>query len=111
MAVRIPLCVITGEEQEMPGGDTIPLNYLNIKTARVSTGNILTTLLASITITWPTPFPDINYTCVANCLASGVNLLEVQSMTSKTASQVVFTVKNLSLSTVSGTLEVIAVHD
>ncbi|MDO7847647.1 hypothetical protein Q5H92_14860 [Hymenobacter sp. M29] len=111
MASRIPLCVITGEEQEIPVGDIIPLNYLNIKTARVSTGSILTTVIAPITVTWPTPFLDTNYTVSATCLASGINLLEVQSMTSLTPSSVTFSVKNLSLSTVSGSLHVVAVHD
>lgn len=85
-------------------------SHLHIQTKRVATGNILAAILAPIAITWDAAFADTNYTIgYVNEGAAGV--LSLDSIASKTTTGCTINVKNVSLSTASGTLHVTAIHD
>lgn len=89
-------------------GDSPP--YIQFQTKRVATGNILATLLAPITVTWDSAFPDTNYT-ISYSIVGPAGVLSLDSITSVTAAGCTINVKNVSLGTNSGTLHVMAIHD
>lgn len=111
MATKAPIVQVGGELQELTSPDTLSQTSLGIQTVKVPTGNVLTTVLASLTVTWPIPYPDLAYTVQATCETSGLNLIQVQGITSRTTTQVTISLKNLSLATTSGTLHLLGIKD
>lgn len=92
----------------MEGGAS---GYLQIQAKRISTGSILALQTKSITVTWDALFKDANYTLSASVQTSGLSVLQVDSIVSLAADSCVLAVKNISLSSNSGTIHILAVHD
>ena len=84
-----------------------------IKHSRVTTGSIGAGATALVTVTWGTAFADASYTVVASVLDSTAALasLSVVHIESQSASQVKVRVSNASAGNLTGTLNVIALHD
>ena len=83
------------------------------KHKRVSTGSVSGTSSALVTVTWTTAFADANYTVVASVLDStaSTSALSVTHIEAQVAASVKIRVANTSGGALTGTLEVIAVHD
>lgn len=83
------------------------------KHGRVTTGSISAGSTALVTLTWTTAFADANYTVSAEVEDSTTSSLSlsVVHVESKTASAVAVRVLNNSVGSLTGTLNVIAVHD
>lgn len=83
------------------------------KHVRVTTGSVGAGSTALVTITWVTAFADANYTCVAQVLEATTSSLSmsVVHIESITASAVTVRVLNNALGALTGTLNLIAVHD
>lgn len=96
----------------LPGAKAARLG-VRIKTVRVTTGAILFNTNASVTVTWPTPFKDANYTVIATVEEATAGLgITVEHVVSKAAASCVVRVKNDATSgTVTGTLHVVAISD
>ncbi len=84
-----------------------------IKHARVTTGLIGAGLSAVVTVTWGTAFGDTAYTTVASVLdaTAAVASLQVIHIESQTAAAVTVRVLNSSAGGLTGTLDVVALHD
>jgi hypothetical protein len=84
-----------------------------IKHIRQTTGSIATASSALITITWATTFADANYTVVATVLdaTTASASLEVVHIETQSASAITVRVKNTAAGSLTGTLNVIAIHD
>lgn len=92
---------------------TIPSGAAFIQSTRISTGSITSGLRADVTVTWPTSFTDTNYTVlvtVEDTSALGLGL-QAERIRSKTATQVVIQVLNASLSSLTGTIHIVGIHD
>jgi hypothetical protein len=81
-----------------------------LKHKRVTTGSIAAGSTTSVTVSWTTAFADANYTPQA-ILVSSSNALFVLNIVSYTASQVVIAVQNSSGGALTGTLQVLGIHD
>ena len=85
-----------------------------LKHKRASTGVINRNTNASITITWTTPFLDSNYTVVASIIdntstGTGLSILHINT---KSATQVVVhVINNDNTHDLTGTINLIAMHD
>lgn len=76
---------------------------------RAATGSIAGTGQADITVTWPSPFPDTNYTVVVAVeIDEAGDSLWVRRIRSKTTAGCVVNVANAALMTKTGTLHVMA---
>lgn len=84
-----------------------------IKHARKTTGSIGGTSSALVTVTWTTAFADANYTAVATVLdaTASTSALSVVHIETQSAAAVAVRVANTSGGNLTGTLNVIAVHD
>lgn len=84
-----------------------------IKHARVTTGSVATLSSALVTITWTTAFADANYTVTADVLETTTSnvSMSVVHIESVTASAVTVRVYNASAGSLTGTVQVIAIHD
>lgn len=82
------------------------------RTVRVDTGSVPGTSNADVTVTWPEEFPSTDYTVVAvveqDVASDGLRVWRVRS---RSTTGVVVNVQNTALTSVAGTLHVIAVHD
>lgn len=88
-------------------------NGSGMKHARVTTGSISAGSTALITVTWGTAFADANYTPVASVIDSTTSSLSlsVVHIESVSASAVTVRVLNNAVGSLTGTVQVIAVHD
>lgn len=88
-------------------------NGSGFKHGRVTTGSISAGSTALVTLTWGTTFADTNYTVSAEVEDSTTSSLSlsVVHVESKTAGAVAVRVLNNSVGSLTGTLDVIAVHD
>jgi hypothetical protein len=94
-------------------GSTSLADGSNVKHKRVTTGSIAATTRADVTLTWTTAFADANYTATASVedtSASGLGLI-AERIRSKVAGSVVVQVFNQSAGPLTGTLDVVALHD
>lgn len=85
-----------------------------LKHARVTTGSVGIGSTALVTVTWTTAFADANYTTAASVLDSTTTSLSLSIVheESKSASAVTYRILNNSATTaLTGTLNVIAIHD
>jgi hypothetical protein len=85
----------------------------NIKHGRVTTGSINAATHADVTLNWSTNFADTSYTVsatVEDTSAAGLGLT-VDRIRSKAAGSVVVQVFNQAVGALTGTLDVIAIHD
>lgn len=98
-------------------GATVPLLTVSsgvqqgggLKHVRVTTGSLGASTSALITHTWATPFPNANYTVTASVVGStGLQVLGVETVS---ATQVAIRVSNTSAGALTGTLNIIAIHD
>lgn len=92
---------------------SVAKNSPGIKHSRVSTGSIGASSSALVTVTWTTTFPDTNYTvvCTVQDSTAATASLSVLHVESKTASAITVRVNNTSAGALTGTLNVIAMHD
>lgn len=102
---------ITGETTIGAGG--ITANGAGLKHGRITTGSIAAGATALVTLTWGTAFADANYTVSAEVEdATTTSLsLSVVHVESKTSSAVTVRVINNSVGALTGTLNIIAIHD
>ncbi|MBW3663582.1 MAG: hypothetical protein KY469_10825 [Actinobacteria bacterium] len=85
---------------------------MDVRAVRVATGSIGATGEADITVTFPTAFPDTNYTATAIVeIDDPGESLRVRRMRVKTADSCVVNVVNNAITSRTGTLHVIAIHD
>lgn len=86
---------------------------LGLKAQRVTTGAIGAGVSALVTLTWAVAFVDANYTVAVSVLDStaAVASLQVVHVESVTATAVVVRVQNTSAGALTGTLQVIGIHD
>lgn len=84
-----------------------------IKHSRITTGSVGAGATALVTLTWGTAFADANYTVTASLIDStaAVASLHITHIESVSASQVKIRVENTSAGALTGTLNVIALHD
>jgi hypothetical protein len=83
------------------------------KAERVTTGSIAAGASALVTLTWAVAFADANYTAVASVLdataaAASLRVVHVESVT---AAAVGVRVENTSAGALTGTVQVIGMHD
>lgn len=90
----------------------ISQNGTGAKHGRVSTGSIAAASSADVTLTFGgTAFADTNYTATAT-VDESTGLLQVTAIKTKNAGSIVVTVKNLdTVNALTGTLNVVAIHD
>jgi hypothetical protein len=88
-------------------------NATTVKSSRVTTGLIGAGSTALVTLTWGTSFADANYTVSASVEDSTATSLSlsVVHVETKTASAVTVRVINNAVGSLTGTLNVIAIHD
>ena len=88
-------------------------NTAGFKHSRVTTGSVTSGATALVTITWATAFADANYTVSASVIEATTSSLSmsVVHVESITASSVTVRVLNNAAGALTGTLNVIAVHD
>lgn len=91
------------------GGGIVP-DGSGVKHKRVSSGSIPGFSSDTVTITWGTPFADTDYSCFITVEDSG-GVLRVGSIVTKTTSSVVVGIFNDDLSSATGTVHAIAIHD
>lgn len=84
-----------------------------IKHGRVTTGSIGAGASALVAYTWPAPYKDALYTVTASVLnaTAAAASLKVVHVETQSATQVVVRVENTSAGALTGTLNLIAVHD
>ncbi len=84
-----------------------------IKHKRVTTGSVAGGATALVTVTWTTPFGDANYSVVASVVDStaAVASLSVVHVETVTAAAVQVRVTNAAVGAITGTIDVIALHD
>lgn len=91
-----------------------PINVGSIvhRHGRVSTGAVAANSLVDVVVPFTTPFPDANYTVVATVEeGTAGDTLRIAKIVSKTATSITFRVNNPSLGSVTGILNIIAMHD
>ncbi len=83
------------------------------KAMRVTTGSINAGVSALVTATWPVAFVDANYTVAASVLdaTAAIASLQVVHVETVTNAAVQVRVQNTSAGALTGTLNVIALHD
>jgi hypothetical protein len=86
---------------------------VQLQTVRLTTGSIAATpATGSVTVTWPKPFRDTNYTVVATVEDATAGLgLAVEHVVSKSTTGCVVRVKNNSAGALTGVLGLVAVGD
>ncbi len=84
-----------------------------MKTVRVTTGAIAAASQAEVAVTWPTPFPDTNYTAIATVQegTAATDTLKVLKIVSRTAAGCVVRVQNVAAAPATGNLHLIAIPD
>lgn len=83
-----------------------------IRTARQTTGAVAGTGSADVTVTFSSPFDDTNYTVTASIVENdGGESLRVRRIRTVAAGQVVVNVVNGAITSRTGIVHVIAVHD
>ncbi len=84
-----------------------------IKHKRVTTGSVGAGATTLVTVTWGTAFPDANYTATASVVdaTTAVLSLSIVHIESIAAGAVTVRVQNTSLGALTGTVQVIALHD
>lgn len=94
-------------------GSGISIDGGGLKHTRVTTGSIAGGSTGLITITWTTAFADANYTVTADVIDSTTSSLSlsVVHIESVSASAVTVRVLNNAVGALTGTLNVIAIHD
>jgi hypothetical protein len=94
-------------------GLSVAPNASGLKHKRVTTGSIGAGVSAIVTVTWTSAFADANYTVTASVLNStaATASLKVTHIESVSASAVTVRVENTSAGALTGTLNVIAMHD
>lgn len=104
-----PLCI-----GSLPGASATSVGVVNdaggFKHMRLSTGSIAASSSADVTVTWTTSFADANYTIQAVVVES-TGGLQVVTVKSQSATQAVVKVTNNTGGSLTGTLNVIAIHD
>jgi len=88
-------------------------NSGGIKHSRITTGSVVGGGSALITVTWPTPFADASYTVVATVVdpTASTSALSVVHIESQVAGSVTVRVQNTAVGSLTGTLNLIALHD
>lgn len=88
-------------------------NSGGIKHARLTTGSVAAGATALVTLTWSSAFADANYTVTVSLVeaTAAVLSLHIIHIESVSASQVKIRVENTSAGALTGTLNVIALHD
>lgn len=86
-----------------------PDNY-GVKHARASTGSIAAASSTNVNVAWSTSFPDTNYTVIVSVFSSTTDAL-IAYPTTKSVGSVDISVHNSSGGSVSGEVQVIAIHD
>ncbi len=88
-------------------------NSGGIKHGRVTTGSIGAGVSALVALTWGTAFADANYTVTASVLdaTAAIASLQVVHVETILAASVAVRVQNTSAGALTGTLQVIALHD
>lgn len=83
------------------------------KHMRLTTGSIGGLSFGTVLVNWVTPFSDSNYTVTAfvQDVTGGTAALSVHHMDAKSAGQVSIIVQNTNAGALTGTLNVIAIHD
>lgn len=86
-----------------------------LKHKRVTTGSVAAGNTAEITVTWDTPFADTNYTVTASVVVANpgnaVPFLEIVHIDDIAAGSLNVRVVNGSAGALTGTVQVIAIHD
>lgn len=85
-----------------------------LKHIRATTGSVAGSATVVITASWPTPFPNANYTvsAIVDESSTGVNTLEVLKIVSQTAGNVGVVVRNNdAVIAKTGTIHAIGVGD
>lgn len=85
----------------------------DMRSLRVTTGSVAGGGSVDVTVTWPTPFADSNYTAVAS-IEEGTagDSLRVRKVVSRAAGSVTVLVANSdALNARTGIVHVIAIHD
>lgn len=101
----------TGETYQFLFNLYLKLNGL--QGGRITTGSIGAGASALVTYTWPIPFKDANYTVTASVLnataaAASLRVVHVETVS---ATAVAVRVENTSAGALTGTLNLIALHD
>lgn len=87
-------------------------NGNGLKHARVTTGSITALTSTTVTVTWPTPFSDTNYTVVGPTIVEATGSLIVLDVTAKTASSVTVYIRNTDTTlSRTGEIHIMAIHD
>lgn len=86
---------------------------LSIQAARVSTGSVGASSQAEVSVSFPQPFTDTNYTVMAVVeeATAATDTLKVLKVVSKSTSGCVVRVQNVNASARTGTLHVLAIGD
>lgn len=86
---------------------------VGVRSARVRIPSVEAGKSALVTVTWPAPFADANYTVTASTFVTGLpaQALSVLYIESATASQAKVRVQNNAAVAAAGDLHAIAVHD
>lgn len=89
------------------------LKVTGLQGGRITTGSIGAGASALVTYTWPIPFKDTNYTVTASVLnaTAAAASLKVVHVETVSATAVVVRVENTSAGALTGTLNLIALHD
>ncbi|MES2460591.1 MAG: hypothetical protein V4671_08395 [Armatimonadota bacterium] len=83
------------------------------RTKRVTVQNLAGLALSDVTVTWPKPFPDANYTATVSLMQMGVpaGITIDCALVSQTAAGIVVRVKNIGISAQAPVLHAMALHD
>jgi hypothetical protein len=94
-------------------GSGIDNNGSGLKHARVTTGSVSGGAEGLVTITWGTAFADANYTAVPSVFetTASASSMTVVHIESQTASAISVRVKNNAAGSLTGIVQVIAIHD
>ncbi len=96
----------------MPVSGTV-ISTLALKSQRTTTGSISGGGTALVTVTWPAPFADTNYTVVASIVdvTAAVASLSIVHVESIAASAIMVRVANAAVGALTGTVQALALHD
>lgn len=100
------------EKTLQPAATAHELGY-TLKTVRITTGSIAASSQAEISVTWPSAFPNTNYTVIAMVEegTAATDNLKVLKIVSRTATGCVVRVQNVVAAAVTGTLHLVAIPD